>query len=240
MESVAYSDSITIVYDTLDVRVPVSGYLDPYRQETLKAFDSLRVITVLVEKGQNVKKGDLLLSVWDLWNDREYTPANYYASFDGTVIGVRARAGAIYPREAPLLTIADNKMLLLEARIKQQSVLGYLEEGQKTSLSLKGDLYEGVVNKINREALNVQMLFDNPGRSYWPENIFITAYVDIGPRFGGFIHARHFKTDQALKLLMNDSLKSVEWIGRSDSLLYIGKEVQKTQRVTYRNGASAI
>ena len=94
-------DSVHIIHDALPVTVPLKGFFEYWKKETLFTPDSTQVITVLVEEGQPVQFHQLLLSLWQLDRSKEFTPVDVRAPFEGIIERVFVKVGSRKGPEKP-------------------------------------------------------------------------------------------------------------------------------------------
>lgn len=213
-------DTIKIFHKILPLEIGLSGYFGYWKNTTIFSDDSSQVISVLIEEGQHVDDHAQLLSLWQLQNAREYTPADIMAPFDGIIEKVFVKIGSRVGRNRALIHMYNDEYLSSNIPLKEEQ-LKYLKKGLRVTESKPQFNLEGYIESVDYKKAMVQVLLKNDNID--PLELGkISVGIQCGSIKGDYIHSRHFNQLKKLTAYIDDeSSFEILQIGVSDSMSLI-------------------
>jgi biotin carboxyl carrier protein len=209
-------DTVHIVHATLPVTVPITGYLEYWKKETLFSSDSSQIISVLVENGQPVLRNEYLLSLWQLDNSKEFTPFDIYSPFEGIIEKVFVKIGSRVGPGNPLLHIYNNDFFITRRQVSEGQ-LKFIKKNQKVIQKNTSQAMEGYVEEVNNQSNIIEILLKNRDHRKPPLNK-VNLEIICGNVSGDFIPSVHFKNSRITAYIDDESSFELRQIGISDSL----------------------
>lgn len=165
--------TVKVERETLSIKVESLGEVKPYNRVEMKAPIAGRVDEILVQEGDEVKKGQVLAwmssteraalldaarsqgeEVLKRWQDT-YKSAPLISPLDGTIIVRAVEPGQTVTTADPILVISDE--LIIKAMVDETD-LAQIAKGQKAEIALdayRGRKIPGTVKHISYESLLV-------------------------------------------------------------------------------------
>ncbi len=215
-----YLDSVEIYHTHKAVYLPVEGILEPWKQIKLFLPDSARLISVLVEPGSEVKKGDLLASLWRLNRRGENTPIDLIAPINGRIETVNFRLNQYVPAYKPVISIVNSDHLTFWVSIKP-AYAGRIKKRMPVELNVNGKHHSAGVNTIDYKQLKVEISLYNKDGSL-PVHSFARGRIVCGVHAGDFLDRKYFLNKDSLKIQLKDNIQLTLFpAGQADSLIQI-------------------
>jgi hypothetical protein len=218
-EKYDYIDSVLLYHDRLNVVIPVEGELRAWQEINIMAPDTCSIISLLGEEGAGVKKGDLLISLWNLSKKREFTPFDIKAPISGIITKLYHNVNDNISAGAPIITIKNFDNLLLKIKLIPER-LKLITKGQKALLNYSGQSIEGFVSRVDKNSAQVFILIANRNRKY-NEGMHVAGEISCGKIEGDYILRRHFANDIMSIKVEDDIMLDLIKIGYSDSLVLV-------------------
>jgi len=163
-------ETSTVVKGTIRAQIPTTGDVEPRNRLEIKPPVSGRIETILVEEGDNVKKGQVLAMMsssdraalldaarakgtaeYKRWAD-VYKPAPIIAPLDGFIILKNIEPGQTVTEADAVLVMADK--LIAKAQVDETDI-GNIKLGQPVNIELDaypGEIIKGKVEHIAYES----------------------------------------------------------------------------------------
>jgi len=211
-------DSIQIFHKTLNVKIPLAGYPEYWKKETLYSQDTCQIISLLVEEGQKVSANELLLSLWELRQSRDFTPVDIRAPFAGSIGKVFVRIGSKLGKEKPLLFIYNDDFLSVKTKMHQDQIQ-IIKKNQKVISGSAEYNFNGFVQSVDKRNEKVIILLDNNLNHMPLFRILLNVLCDDIK--GDFILSERFKNNKLTAYIDEESSFDITAIAVSDSFSLI-------------------
>lgn len=212
--------------------VSVAGKIISKKEETQTADCPYVIKDVLVNIGDNIKKGDKILSI-----DYEKTKIlfaqkeiNYtggkevLAEFSGTVSNLFVQPGAVTSENSQLMKIIDTSSLCASLNISED-VIALVKKGQKVSITgnaLAGKTYYGKITKIGAIAMQNSSL-----------GTYVTAIAKIKNPDNRLKVGYNIKAKIKIKKIKNALILPSNCISQDDKGEFVYKLVNATAKKHY-------
>ncbi len=223
-------DTVKIVHAILSVKIPVKGYLDYWKKKTLLAADTSQIISVLVEDGQKVAKNDYLLSLWQLYKSKEFTPVDIRAPFPGVIEKVYVKIRSRIGKNKPLLRIYNHDFFSMKIKMHQDQIK-ILRKNQIVVSTVQEFKLDGFVESVDRRSNTVNLRLKNNDQMLPKENM-VKFDINCGNVKGDFILSKDFKNDKIIAYIDNESSFEISAIGISDSLSLISPKLPHLSKLS--------
>ena len=226
-------DTVKIIHDTLPVEIRISGPLQYWKKSTIKAYDSSQVIAVMVDAKQNVSSKDLLISLWALDEENEYTPEDIRAPFSGIIENVYVKVGDKLAVGSNLADISNTDFFLMRNSVSRAQ-LRILEKGMQVIAKNNDHDLSGNIIEINYNSQSIKILFKNKEND--PENLAnVQAYVICGKVKGEFIPEKFFNNSNVEILIDDESNFFIYPVAAADTLILVEPALPKLDKVLIKS-----
>ena len=224
-------DSVKVYHSTLPVKIPFSGYLDYWKNQTISTADSVQIIAVLVDERQPVKINDFVFGLWSLKETNEYTPKDIRAPFNGIIDRIYVKVGDRAGVNTPLAHIYDDAFLQMRTTIRKYRAK-YIKKGLIANIYLPEDTLKGFIRDFDPDRSFLTMLYENPEKLS-PGFQQINGEVLCGKIQGDFIAAKFFTDTQILQVYIDEeSSFPLRQVGLSDTLALISPALPKLNQIS--------
>jgi len=223
-------DSVHILHAALAVTVPVKGFFEYWKKETIFTSDSTQVITVLVEEGQPVQYQQLLLSLWQLDRSKEFTPVDVRAPFEGTIEQVFVKVGSRQSPEKPLLHIYNDDFFSMRIKMHPDQIR-FIRKNQKVVNADSTIVFDGYVESVDKKSKFITIIGKNQG---YDRKKLHRVNLDIlcGKVNGDFIRSDKFINNKIVAYIDDESSFEITPIAVSDSLSLIAPAIPHLSRLS--------
>ncbi len=197
------------------------GIPEPLNSVDISIPDSSVLISLLVEKGDNVTVGDLLGSLWFIKkSNKEYTPRDLRAPLSGTITELNYQVDDPIPPYSTIMKIEDLRRLKIKIKIIHNQ-LNIIRRYSKTIFTISGRKILGYIRKIDPAALQLEIIIPNKNNDYMLGEP-ISGYIDCGTLKGSFVANNYFNDKDSLYAkIEEDIMINIYKIGVSDTLAMI-------------------
>ncbi len=214
-------DTVRVFHTSLPLHIPFEAQLQYGKKSVLRSMDRAKVVAVLIDPGQRVKKNALLFSLWLMGQKQKELSRDILAPISGMVKNVYVRPGQIVSPNSMLALVVDYKFLKMTLQINNRK-LKYIRIGQKVVLTNVGDQMIGYVRKISGNG-QIQIIFRNTLNAH-PVSHPIPGYIDCGPVKGDYIKNDWFAKKDLINVFIDDESNfPVYTVGISDSLTLLSE-----------------
>ncbi len=189
--------TVKVRTDTLRVHIPIEGKLTAWKKVDLLSPMQVKLIALLVEKGEAVRQGDLLMSLWPVGQNSNYSPLNLYSPLKGNVGAVYFHLNDTVPPQKVLMTIENRDNLILKSTVSF-GALFFIQRNQNVVLHFGEKKIKGAVLDVDKKSGQITVIVPN-GKSRLSRDVYVYGYVDVGKVAGSFLPARLFAGTDSLK-----------------------------------------
>jgi biotin carboxyl carrier protein len=212
-------DTVNIIHAVLPVAVPVKGYLEYWKKETILAEDTSQILTILVDDGQRVKDYEFLLSLWIVDKNKEYTPFDLRAPFAGIIEKVYVKVGSRVAKDKPLLHMYNDDYFSVRLSMHQDQ-MAFLRKNQKVIHTSDSLQLEGFIESLDMKSNSVRILLKNNGYTLSLSDM-VTMDIICGNVRGDFVLSENFEKNKLMAYIDDESSFEILPVGVSDSLSLI-------------------
>jgi hypothetical protein len=223
-------DSVNIFHAALPVKVPVKGFLEYWKKETIFTSDSTQVITVLVEEDQPVQYHQLLLSLWQLDKSKEFTPVDVRAPFDGIVEQIFVKVGSRKSPQTPLLHIYNDDFFSMRIKMHPDQIK-FIRKNQKVVNADSSYEFDGYVESVDKRSNFITILLKNQDYNKSQLNM-VNLDIFCGKVNGDFILRDKFNNNKIIAYIDDESSFEIVPIAVSDSLSLISPAIPHLSRLS--------
>ncbi|MHB2150179.1 HlyD family efflux transporter periplasmic adaptor subunit [Calditrichota bacterium LG25] len=207
--------------DTLNVDIPVEGKLVAWHKMDLLAPIDSKVISLLVEKNESIKKGDLLLHLWPLSGYRNYTPVEIFSPMNGVIAELYVKLADTLKQGEMLLTIENRENLTMRAKLNHWQT-PFVKRNANVTLTYHNMQIKGAVIDVDLENDWVTIIVPNQQLKI-KEELLVNGYIQLQNIAGDFLPAAVFEQrDSLLAELESETMLTIYRVGMAgDSLAFI-------------------
>ncbi len=182
--------NVKVRTDTLRVHIPIEGKLTAWKKVDLLSPMRVKLIALLVEKGEPVRQGDLLMSLWPVGQGSGYSPISLYSPLKGTVAAIYFHLNDTVPPQKVLMTIENRENLILKSTVGP-GALFFIQRNQNVILHFGEQKIKGAVLDVDKKSSQITVVVPN-GRNRLKRDVYVYGYVDVGEVAGSFLPIRVF------------------------------------------------
>ena len=222
--------TVKILNQKKQVFIPVSGNPEPIKSNSLSVADSSLLISLLVEKGDNVKYHDLLGSLWIISKRREYTPKDLISPLAGTITELNYKLNTPIPPYSTILKIEYLKQLKMIVRISKHQ-LSIVKKFSKVIFKKNGQTLQGYVKGINHRTLELEIIIPNKEMDFTQRDR-VSGLIDCGIVEGTYLPNKYFNHSDSLYVKIEDDiLIYIHKIALFDSLALISPSLYDKKEI---------
>ncbi len=210
-----------LIQDTLKVKIPIEGKLMAWHKLDLLAPMDAKVISLLVETNDPVKKGDLLMHLWPLKHLGNYTPSELFSPMDGIIAELYVNLADTVKQGELLLSIENRQNLTLRAKLYKWQI-PFVKRNANVVLRYNDLQIKGAVIDIDSKEDWVTVIVPNQ-QLQLKEDLYLHGYIELPNTSGNFLPAPIFgENDSVLMAIDNETTLTVFRVGVvDDSLVFI-------------------
>ncbi len=230
-QSTGHWQKAVVWHDTLDVRIPIEGKLIAWKRVDVLSPLKARLVSLLVEPGDRVHSGDLILSLWPLQAQGNFSTVDLHAPLNGVVRRVYHLLNDTIPKNKPILTIENRENLILKTTLSRAQ-MGYVKPDLNAVLHYGQEKIKGAVWKVDKSKQQVTIVVPNQQLGL-SDDRYVDGYIDLGKQAGSFLARRYFGPVDSLKVRTSrDSLFTVQKIGiAADSLILLYPDLREFKAI---------
>ena len=196
---------VKIINTERNVIIPLKGIPEPLNSATITMPDSSVLISLLVEKGDNVTVGDLLGSLWFIRKkNREYTPKDLRAPLSGTITELNYQLDSPISPYSVIMKIEDLRQLKIKVKINRKQ-LNIIKPYAKAVFTINREEMEGYIRHIDPITLQMEIIIPDKNMEYI-KGESISGYVDCGKLNGSFMSDRYFQGKDSLYVKIEEDI----------------------------------
>ena len=196
---------VKIINTERNVIIPLKGIPEPLNSATITMPDSSVLISLLVEKGDNVTVGDLLGSLWFIRKkNREYTPKDLRAPLSGTITELNYQLDSPISPYSVIMKIEDLRQLKIKVKINRKQ-LNIIKPYAKAVFTINREEMEGYIRNIDPITLQMEIIIPDKNMEYI-KGESISGYVDCGKLNGSFMADRYFQGKDSLYVKIEEDI----------------------------------
>jgi len=196
---------VKIINTERNVIIPLKGIPEPLNSATITMPDSSVLISLLVEKGDNVTVGDLLGSLWFIRKkNREYTPKDLRAPLSGTITELNYQLDSPISPYSVIMKIEDLRQLKIKVKINRKQ-LNIIKPYAKAVFTINREEMEGYIRHIDPITLQMEIIIPDKNMEYI-KGESISGYVDCGKLNGSFMADRYFQGKDSLYVKIEEDI----------------------------------
>ena len=217
--------TVSVIRDTLKVTIPIQGKLIAWKKVDILNPVPSRLVSLLVEKGDLVKSGDLILSIWPLKPHNNFSTIDITAPLSGVVRSIYFALNDTMPANKPILTIENRDNLILKTTLSQGE-LAYVKPDLNVILSHHGKKIKGAVWQVDKKSQRITIVVPNQQNPI-KQDLYVKGFIDLGKMQGAFLPVRFFGFADSLKAkIKTDSIITIRKAGYArDSLILIDQNL---------------
>ena len=182
-----------IFHEVLDVYIPFRSELRAGQIMDVTFDQKSRLIALLVDNGDKVKKGDLVASLMKVKDDYEYTPVEIHARFNGVVSGITYHVGSIIPAGERLMLIKDLSYLVTRVMLDFKQ-MPLIKRHNKVILQIRDKKITTNIDRVDRKRNDIQIVIGNK-QEYLKEEETVNGKILCGPVSGSFLLRKYVQGD---------------------------------------------
>ena len=212
-----YIDSVKVIKARREVSIPIKGYLNPWKVVNLSLQDSTRIISLVVEQGAIVRKGDQLASLWKIKRYGENTPIDLIAPISGIVAKSNYSINALVPKSKTIIRLENRKYFTMSVKLEEWQKR-IIRKGTIVQFQLSTGIQKGWVEAIEKDYVLLKM----KNTQQMLKEVFAYGTLDCGEISGYFIKSKYFASKNPVEIKLNENIElDVFASGQSDSLTLI-------------------
>ena len=223
--------TVHLIRDTLDVKIPIEGKLLAWKKVDILSPVKARLVSLLVEQGDHVKSGDLILSLWPLDRKNNYSTIDIHTPLTGNVRSVYFAINDTIAAGKPVLTIENRKNLILKTTLSKTEML-YVEPNLNVMLFYGNRKIKGAVWEVDKKTQQVTVVVPNQ-QLHIKHDLYVKGYIDLGEIAGTFLPVHNFSFSDSIKARFNkDTLLTLRKAGvAQDSLILLYPDLPDTNTI---------
>lgn len=223
--------AVTVIRDTLRVTIPVNGKLVAWKKINILNTVQARLVALLVEKGDPVKTGDLILSLWPVNQKSNFSIIDIISPMTGVVRRIYFALNDTIPPNKPILSIENRVNLILKTTLSQGELV-YVKPDLNVILVHHGKKIKGAVWEVDKKSQQITIVVPNQQNPI-DQDLYVTGFIDLGKMPGVFLPARVFGYSDSLKARLDkDSVLTIQKAGYvQDSLILIYPNLSNADKI---------
>lgn len=232
---------VKVINTERNVIIPVNGIPEPLNSATIAMPDSSVLISLLVEKGDNVTIGDLLGSLWFIRKkNREYTPKDLRAPLSGTITELNYQLDSPISPYSVIIKIEDLRQLKIKVKINRNQ-LNIIKRYAEAVFTINKKEVRGYIRNIDPVSLQIEIIIPDKNMEYI-KGESLNGYIDCGRLRGSFLSKRYFhENDSVYVKIEEDIMIYIYKTGVSDTLALIYPSLFDKKRIfLYRENLTSV
>lgn len=182
-----------IFHETQEIYIPFHSDLRAGQVMEITVKQNSKLIALLVDTGDKVKKGDLVASLMKIKGNYEYTPIEIYTQFDGVVSQIQHHVGSIIPAGDRLMLIKDLSYMVANVILKPEQ-MSLVKKHSKVVMQIQDKEITSSIDRIERKKNEIQIIVGNKER-YLKEQKDIEGKILCGPIQGSYLLKKYVQGD---------------------------------------------
>ncbi|NOX87410.1 MAG: HlyD family efflux transporter periplasmic adaptor subunit [Calditrichaeota bacterium] len=233
-------ESYILIKNSFPVDIPIEGKLVAWQKMDLSASRRSRLISLLVEKGDEVRKGDFLLSLWTVGKRANLTPIDFFAPLKGRISEINYQLNDTIPEGSVILTIENRENLILKAALSPGQIY-YVKRNANVTLT-SGDLeIKGAVLKVDKKAQQVTVIVPNQ-RLKLNRDLLVRGMIHLKEVKGNYLPLNVFQESDSVSARVESYIEiTIYRVGVvSDSLALIFPTIPDVNQIQIKKNLDII
>ncbi len=224
----------SLVHDTLKVHIAIHGRLVAWKKVDILSPRRARLVSLLVEGGDRVSAGDLILSLWPIDRRNNFATLDIHAPLNGIVRKVYWNVNDTIPGNKPILTIENRENLIVRTSLSKAQ-LAFVRPDLNVVLRYGKKRIKGAVWKVDKQTQQIIVVVPNQQLGI-REDYFVSGYIDLGRRPGTFLPRQYLGwADSAKVRVADDSILTIHRVGTADdSLIFIYPDLPEFNQIALK------